>query len=257
MNRLRLLQACSSLYLLPDTLQGYILERMAGQTAPSDLGDDDSGATNTMQQLTNALQRLDIADRGDSSVVDWTPSVLQLCAVCGEPIASGDDSSMMTFSCCPVLCCQECGLHLLQSGADCPQCGQLVSTDDTAGCADGDNEGGEDKLDHINEVDKVGTDKRALLADNRQRWPPSTKIATLVARLQALRQDDPEARSVVFSQWTSMLDQVEWALNAHNIRYARLDGRMSRLQKNRVVQLFQQQEQASPCEVLLVSLKVT
>jgi hypothetical protein len=54
------------------------------------------------------------------------------------------------------------------------------------------------------------------------------------------------------SQWTAMLDRVEDALDAANIRYDRLDGTMKREDRSRAMDALKNDP---GCEVLLVSLK--
>ncbi|KAH9920802.1 hypothetical protein B0H21DRAFT_683036, partial [Amylocystis lapponica] len=70
--------------------------------------------------------------------------------------------------------------------------------------------------------------------------------------------DDCVVKTVVFSQWTSMLDKmlmsdkVEDALNAAGIRYNRLNGTMKRDERTRTMDTLKHDP---GCEVLLVSLK--
>ncbi|KAG8838251.1 hypothetical protein FRC18_005455 [Serendipita sp. 400] len=59
-------------------------------------------------------------------------------------------------------------------------------------------------------------------------------------------------KSVVFSQWTSMLDKIEEALETAGIHYERLDGGMKREERNRSLDALKNDPK---CEVLLVSLK--
>ncbi|KAI0361389.1 hypothetical protein OH77DRAFT_1417643 [Trametes cingulata] len=64
--------------------------------------------------------------------------------------------------------------------------------------------------------------------------------------------DDGVTKTVVFSQWTSMLDKIEDALEIANIRYDRLDGTMKRDERTRAMDALKHDP---ACEVLLVSLK--
>ncbi|KAF8213230.1 SNF2 family N-terminal domain-containing protein [Mycena galopus ATCC 62051] len=64
--------------------------------------------------------------------------------------------------------------------------------------------------------------------------------------------DDGIVKTVVFSQWTSMLDKIEDALEAAGIRYDRLDGTMKRDDRTRAMDALKHDP---GCEVLLVSLK--
>lgn len=66
------------------------------------------------------------------------------------------------------------------------------------------------------------------------------------------RMDDCMIKTVVFSQWTSMLDKVEDALEAAGIQYDRLDGTMKRDERTRAMDALKYDP---ACEVLLVSLK--
>ncbi|KAJ7225691.1 SNF2 family N-terminal domain-containing protein [Mycena pura] len=64
--------------------------------------------------------------------------------------------------------------------------------------------------------------------------------------------DDGIVKTVVFSQWTSMLDKIEDALEAAGIQYDRLDGTMKRDERTRSMDALKYNP---ACEVLLVSLK--
>ncbi|CUA71272.1 hypothetical protein RSOLAG22IIIB_09444 [Rhizoctonia solani] len=64
--------------------------------------------------------------------------------------------------------------------------------------------------------------------------------------------DDGPCKSVVFSQWTSMLDKIEDALEEAAIRFSRLDGTMKREDRSRAMDALKLDPS---CEVLLVSLR--
>ncbi|OBZ79354.1 putative SWI/SNF-related matrix-associated actin-dependent regulator of chromatin subfamily A member 3-like 2 [Grifola frondosa] len=64
--------------------------------------------------------------------------------------------------------------------------------------------------------------------------------------------DDGVVKTVVFSQWTTMLDKIEDALEIAGIRYDRLDGTMKRDERTRAMDALKYDP---GCEVLLVSLK--
>ncbi|KZV77672.1 hypothetical protein PENSPDRAFT_567952 [Peniophora sp. CONT] len=116
------------------------------------------------------------------------------------------------------------------------------------------------------------TAKAAALRD----FHPSTKVKALMNDLLEFSRANPNSsnyapealevqmvdsdgnasegiiKTVVFSQWTSMLDKVEDALEATNIRYDRLDGTMKREDRSRAMDALKNDP---ACEVLLVSLK--
>ncbi|CAE6420337.1 unnamed protein product [Rhizoctonia solani] len=64
--------------------------------------------------------------------------------------------------------------------------------------------------------------------------------------------DDAPCKSVVFSQWTSMLDKIEDALEEAAIRFSRLDGTMKREDRSRAMDALKLDPS---CEILLVSLR--
>ncbi|KAH7106756.1 SNF2 family N-terminal domain-containing protein [Auriculariales sp. MPI-PUGE-AT-0066] len=66
------------------------------------------------------------------------------------------------------------------------------------------------------------------------------------------RTDDGIVKSVVFSQWTSMLDKIEDALELAGIQYDRLDGTMKRDDRVKAMDALKHNP---ACEVLLVSLR--
>ncbi|PVZ97025.1 hypothetical protein BB558_007046 [Smittium angustum] len=84
------------------------------------------------------------------------------------------------------------------------------------------------------------------------RWVSSTKIEALVEELQKLRRSDANIKSIVFSQYVSFLDLVQWRLNRAGFSVCRLDGRMSPQQRDTVIDTFMTKPQYT---VFLVSLK--
>jgi len=64
--------------------------------------------------------------------------------------------------------------------------------------------------------------------------------------------EDNVVKTIVFSQWTSMLDKIEDALEVKGIKYDRLDGTMKRDERTRAMDALKHDP---ACEVLLVSLK--
>jgi len=64
--------------------------------------------------------------------------------------------------------------------------------------------------------------------------------------------EESVVKTIVFSQWTSMLDKIEDALEVKGIKYDRLDGTMKRDERIRAMDALKHDR---ACEVLLVSLK--
>jgi SNF2 family DNA or RNA helicase len=60
--------------------------------------------------------------------------------------------------------------------------------------------------------------------DFEREFRHSAKTERLLTEIDALRREDPTIKSLIFSQWTSMLDIVEIPLNKQGYKFLRLDG---------------------------------
>lgn len=87
---------------------------------------------------------------------------------------------------------------------------------------------------------------------NMENWRSSTKIETLVNELFLLRGRSTTMKSIVFSQFTSMLQLVEWRLRRAGFSTVMLEGSMSPSQREGVINHFMTTPEV---EVFLVSLK--
>ncbi|KAH3682348.1 hypothetical protein WICPIJ_006687 [Wickerhamomyces pijperi] len=83
-------------------------------------------------------------------------------------------------------------------------------------------------------------------------WRSSTKIEALVEELYKLRSDRCTIKSIVFSQFTSMLDLIEWRLKRAGFQTVKLQGSMSPTQRDNTIRHFMENTNV---EVFLVSLK--
>lgn len=83
-------------------------------------------------------------------------------------------------------------------------------------------------------------------------YDPSTQTAETGGTIGFQPVQGEIVKSVVFSQWTTLLDRLGDALTDQHIRYDRLDGAMNREQRNAAMEAFKVDPR---CEVLLVSLR--
>lgn len=83
-------------------------------------------------------------------------------------------------------------------------------------------------------------------------WKSSTKIEALVEDLYNLRSEKSTIKSIVFSQFTSMLDLIEWRLKRAGFVTVKLQGSMSPEQRDNTIRYFMENTYV---EVFLVSLK--
>ncbi|KEP67580.1 UNVERIFIED_CONTAM: SWI2/SNF2-containing protein RAD16 [Hammondia hammondi] len=80
----------------------------------------------------------------------------------------------------------------------------------------------------------------------------STKIEALYQELLEIERDDTTVKSLVFSQFCSMLDLIEWRLKKGGIHCAKLVGSMSIVSRSNVLYAFNNDPSL---KVLLISLK--
>jgi SNF2 family DNA or RNA helicase len=150
------------------------------------------------------------------------------CAICLETMENG------VVTMCGHLFCKSCiekHLALETSGSACPICRKVISAEQLV------------PLPKASENEKEKTEVK---------WRSSSKIEALLKSLQAIADSDPEIKSIVFSQWTSMLDLVEIALKNNNIRFVRLDGSMNYQQREKSINAFREDPSI---KVFLISMK--
>jgi DNA repair protein RAD16 len=80
----------------------------------------------------------------------------------------------------------------------------------------------------------------------------STKIEALLEELARAQAEEPGCKSIVFSQFTSMLDLIEHRLSHAGVRCVKLDGRMSVTARDRIISAF---DEDPSILVFLISLK--
>jgi len=79
----------------------------------------------------------------------------------------------------------------------------------------------------------------------------STKVDALLGALKELRAKDSSSKSVVFSQWTSMLDLLKEPLGNSGFAFLRLDGTVPQAKREEILTKFK----TSDIPLLLVSLR--
>jgi DNA repair protein RAD16 len=161
-----------------------------------------------------------------------------VCNVCDEPAEDAVRSK------CHHEFCRACVKDFIDtceasgSEADCPRCHIPLSID----------------LEQLEiEQDEDQVKKTSII--NRikmENWTSSTKIEMLVYDLYKLRSKKQTLKSIVFSQFTSMLQLIEWRLRRAGFNTVMLDGSMSPAQRQKSIEYFMTNPDV---EVFLVSLK--
>jgi SNF2 family DNA or RNA helicase len=94
--------------------------------------------------------------------------------------------------------------------------------------------------------------KRRYLRRLDKTYVPSAKIDRTVELIKEIRKNDPTEKTLVFSQFTSLLDLVEVPLHRERVRYQRYDGSMKMDDRAESVNAFMDDPNEN---VMLVSLK--
>ncbi|RMZ82961.1 hypothetical protein DV737_g1774, partial [Chaetothyriales sp. CBS 132003] len=161
-----------------------------------------------------------------------------VCRLCDEPAEDAIRSR------CHHEFCRQCAKNYIaafdgkEEDAECPQCHIPLVIDWDQPEIEQDEEN----------VKKNSIINRIKMED----WTSSTKIEMLVYDLYKLRSRKQTHKSIVFSQFTSMLQLVQWRLQKSGFKTVLLDGSMSPAQRQKSIDYFMDNVDV---EVFLVSLK--
>lgn len=161
-----------------------------------------------------------------------------VCCICEDPAEDAIRSA------CRHDFCRECAKSYVKSFSDrgedpgCPRCHIPLSID---------------LEQEEREQDTYAVKKSSII--NRidmEKWTSSTKIEMLVMKLAELRSRKCTRKAIIFSQFTSMLQLVEWRLRRAGLNTVMLDGTMTPAQRQASIDHFM-----TNCDVtvFLVSLK--
>lgn len=154
------------------------------------------------------------------------------CPICISPPTD------IVITCCAHIFCQPCILKTLQrSNPRCPLCRRSLSESDLFSAPP--------ELSNVDTTELCSSEKGL-----------STKASTLIKLLTESRDQDPTAKSVVFSQFSKLLLLLEEPLKAAGFKTLRLDGTMNAKQRANVIEQFQGSEKDGPM-VLLASLRTS
>lgn len=160
-----------------------------------------------------------------------------ICCICDEPAEEAIRSR------CHHEFCRQCARDYIRSfkpsqEPDCPRCHIALSID----FEQPDIEQEEDQVKKSSIINRI----------KMENWTSSTKIEMLVYDLYKMRSKKQTQKSIVFSQFTSMLQLVEWRLRQAGFNTVMLDGSMSPAQRQKSIEYFMNNVDV---EVFLVSLK--
>ncbi|XP_026662819.1 putative SWI/SNF-related matrix-associated actin-dependent regulator of chromatin subfamily A member 3-like 1 isoform X2 [Phoenix dactylifera] len=153
------------------------------------------------------------------------------CPVCLSPPIKA------VITCCAHIFCQACILRTLKHlNACCPICRHPLSKSD---------------LFLAPSTESSKDDESKVFVSDR---PVSSKVSTLLKLLLETKKQNPEIKSVIFSQFRKMLILLEEPLKSAGFEILRLDGSMSAKKRSEVIKEFGKGDPGAPT-VLLASLK--
>ncbi|KAH8670378.1 SNF2 family N-terminal domain-containing protein [Tricladium varicosporioides] len=157
-----------------------------------------------------------------------------VCCICDETAEEAIRST------CRHDFCRECAKNYLRSSdsPDCPQCHIPLSIDLEA-----------PEIEQDEQMVKKSSIINRIKMEN---WTSSSKIEALVHDLWQLRSKNRSHKSIIFSQFTTMLQLVEWRLRRAGITTVMLDGSMTPAQRQASINHFMTDVNV---ECFLVSLK--
>ncbi|XP_010163121.2 helicase-like transcription factor, partial [Antrostomus carolinensis] len=155
------------------------------------------------------------------------------CAVCLESL------TLPVITRCAHVFCKPCIFEVIRSeqpNARCPLCRNEL------------------RLEHLVECPQEEEIDSSSGRKSDQKWISSSKINALMHALIELRRDNPAAKCLVVSQFTTFLSLIENPLKESGFVFTRLDGSMAQKKRVEAIQCFQSSQAGSPT-VMLLSLK--
>ncbi|KAG9235690.1 SNF2 family N-terminal domain-containing protein [Amylocarpus encephaloides] len=182
------------------------------------------------------MQMRQVADHPDLILkkgVEGGQNVL-VCCICDETAEEAIRST------CRHDFCRECVKNYLRSSdsPDCPHCHIPLSID----LEQPDIEQDEQQVKKSSIINRI----------KMENWTSSSKIEALVHNIWQLRSKHRTTKSIIFSQFTTMLQLVEWRLRRAGITTVMLDGSMTPAQRQASINHFMTNVNV---ECFLVSLK--
>lgn len=153
------------------------------------------------------------------------------CPICLSP------PSITVITSCAHIFCQTCILKTIErSKSSCPLCRHPLSQSDLFTAP----------------PESSDADNRGISSHNQK----SSKVSALLKLLIASRDENPNTKSVIFSQFRKMLLLLEEPLKVAGFKILRLDGSMTATRRAKVIKDFSDSEPGEPT-VLLASLKAS
>ncbi|MCL7031390.1 hypothetical protein MKW94_014450 [Papaver nudicaule] len=163
------------------------------------------------------------------------------CPICISPLSD------IVITSCGHIFCKKCILKaLMHKNKCCPMCRHHLSKSDLFSSPSEESCSNEDENSNV-DVSYPGRSGSSTY---------SSKVCALLKLLAASRNENPSAKSVVFSQFRKMLALLVEPLKSAGFGVLRLDGTTTAKRRDEVIEKFKNQDANSPT-VLLVEFKVS
>jgi len=178
-----------------------------------------------------------------------------ICGLCFE------DATLPVEAGCGHFFCRACvvefiSLHVEGAALQCPTCSQSLSVDLAGTGNEAPGSGGTVSsgvgFDARNGLTASIRPKGILGKLDLARFQSSTKIEALMEELHLMQEQDPAAKAIVFSQFVSFLDLMEYRMQRAGIKVVKLNGGMSVAARDAVLCSFKDDFNT---RVILISLK--
>ncbi|XWS69857.1 hypothetical protein CRYUN_Cryun04dG0214100 [Craigia yunnanensis] len=164
----------------------------------------------------------------------------QVCAICHDPA----EDPVVTA--CAHVFCKACLIDFSASlgQVSCPSCSGLLTVDLTKNT----DAGGQSSRTTLKGFKSSSILNRIQLND----FQTSTKIEALREEIRFMVERDGSAKGIVFSQFTSFLDLINYSLHKSSINCVQLVGSMSMAARDAAIKRFTEDPD---CKIFLMSLK--
>ncbi|XP_057750711.1 DNA repair protein RAD16-like isoform X1 [Arachis stenosperma] len=167
-------------------------------------------------------------------------NVEQACGLCHEPV----EDPVVTS--CEHIFCKACLIDFSASlgQVSCPTCSKLLTVDLTSN---------KDVGVQANKTTIKGFRSSSILNRIRlENFQTSTKIEALREEIRFMVERDGSAKGIVFSQFTSFLDLINYSLHKSGVSCVQLNGSMSLAARDAAIKRFTDDP---GCKIFLMSLK--
>ncbi|XP_054811876.1 ATP-dependent helicase rhp16-like isoform X2 [Prosopis cineraria] len=167
-------------------------------------------------------------------------NVEQVCGLCHEPV----EDPVVTS--CEHIFCKACLIDFSASlgQVSCPSCSKLLTVDLTSNI---------DVGDQSRKTTIKGFRSSSILNRIRlENFQTSTKIEALREEIRFMVERDGSAKGIVFSQFTSFLDLINYSLLKSGVSCVQLNGSMSLTARDAAIKRFTDDPE---CKIFLMSLK--